>query len=123
MLKKISLILTCILTASNVYTITNFYQCQSTLSVFLQNNNIQYKNNLNSTFIILTDEQRNNKFLHLLKHNINVVWYKTENNKIMAVLKPGSNTDFLQANKMTGEGGKCNSIIMYPLKPTGYSGR
>lgn len=117
MLKKISLLLTCILTASSVYNVFNFYQCQHNLSVFLQQNNIQHKNNLNSTFIILTDEQRNNKFLYILKHNVHVVWYKNENNKIMAVLKPGNNTDFLQTNPISGEGGRCNYIIMHPLKP------
>lgn len=108
MLRKIMLIFSLVLLGSSVNMVHNFYSAQSNLSIFLKDNGIFFKNNLNSTFIILDQS----KFLLLLKYNVNIVWYKIEKNKIIAVIKPSEEiVQLLQPTTIVSN--KCNVIIVH----------
>lgn len=110
-LHKILGILNIVLLSSSIFMVHNFYSAQNQLGNFLQTQNIYFRHNIKSTFIIIDHKQHTQVFKNLLKYNINVIWYKIDKNRTLAVINPSASTIELLIMPMNTFNNKCHLII------------
>ena len=109
-IQKILIALNIVLISSSIFTVYNFYSAQAELGCFLQSKNIYFRNNIRSTFIIIDHPNHLQIFKNLLQHNVHVMWYKIEKQKIYAVITPSAPT-VLPAKSLLNTNNKCHVII------------